>query len=157
MNGTPRLRSAYPTTPRSAQRDGRSAPASEVERLSTAPLEPKSISARGDGPQPLVPFTVLDAPSQRLYASAFYLGITAWRIWDYSGLVSTETDSLWLFMKWVLIDGVFLYSLPSLRIPWMEWSSSTMTLIFVTHAALNAILMFRIPVRRPEPVADLSR
>ena len=97
--------------------------------------------------QPVVPLDVLDAPSQRFYVTAVYIAITAWRLYDYYRLVSDETDSLWLFMKWVSIDGVFLYGLPTLKVPWLEWSSTTMTVIFLIHACLNAVLMFRIPVR----------
>ena len=81
--------------------------------------------------------------------SAFYVALTAWRFYDYSGLVSDQTDSLWLFMKWVALDGVFLYGLPGLRIPWLEWSSTSMTVIFLLHAVLNGVLMFRIPVCAP--------
>lgn len=105
------------------------------------------LATQGNDPNaPIIPFDVVDAPSQRLYIAAFYVGLTAWRLYDYSGLVSDQTDSLWLFMKWVAIDGVFLYGLPGLKVPWLEWSSSTMTILFLLHAMLNGMLMFRIPV-----------
>ena len=96
--------------------------------------------------QPVVPLNVLDAPSQRFYVAAVYIALTAWRLYDYYRLVSDQTDSLWLFMKWASIDGVFLYGLPTLKVPWLEWSSITMTVLFLLHASLNAVLMFRIPV-----------
>ena len=60
--------------------------------------------------------------------------------------MDAEEQSLWLFMKWVAIDGVFLFGLPGLRIPWLEWSSATMTLIFLAHALADGMLMFRIPI-----------
>ena len=93
---------------------------------------------------PLIPFTVLDAPTQRLYVVAFYTLLTAWKFYDYSFLVARETDSLWLFMKWSAIDGVVLYGLPSLKIPWLEWSSTSSTALFLLHALFDAFLMFRI-------------
>ena len=61
-------------------------------------------------------------------------------------LNESDEQSLWLFMKWVAIDGVFLFGLPSMRIPWMEWSSSTMLVLFMVHAFADAMLMFRIPI-----------
>lgn len=158
MNGTPRLRSAYPSTPPSAQNNsqdpdgvssGIQAGALPVPKL------PSLLGASDHGSAPLIPFDVFDAPTQRLYVSAFYVGLTLWRFYDYTGLVSDETDSLWLFMKWVALDGVFLYGLPGLRIPWLEWSSTTMTVIFLLHALLDGILMFRIPVCLPQLVEKL--
>ena len=134
MNDTPRLRSAYPVTPQKNERGG-----NNVD-VTAGPVNTD---------QPLVPLDILDAPSQRFYVAAVYIALTAWRLYDYYRLVSDQTDSLWLFMKWVSIDGVFLYGLPTFKVPWLEWSSTTMTVIFLLHACLNAVLMFRIPVRVP--------
>lgn len=140
MNGTPRLRSAFPSTPSSrlkAREHDASVPKSPV---------PKLTASTQDANTPLVPFSVVDAPTQRLYITLFYLGLTIWRLYDFSRLVEVETDSLWLFMKWVAIDSAFFYGLPALRVPWMQWSSSTTTVLFLMHGALNAVLMFRISV-----------
>jgi nucleoporin POM152 len=49
-------------------------------------------------------------------------------------------------MKWVAIDGVFLFGLPALRIPWLEWSSWAMTALFLLHATLDAMMMFQIGI-----------
>lgn len=57
-----------------------------------------------------------------------------------------DTESFWLFIKWVAIDIVFMFGLPELRIPWLEWSSTAITVPFLLHAVLNGMLMFRIPV-----------
>ncbi|KAL8711117.1 MAG: hypothetical protein Q9220_004498 [cf. Caloplaca sp. 1 TL-2023] len=145
MNGTPRLRSAYPSTPRSDRKydDGHGA----TTGLSSlyVPL-PTLSSQEPDSQAPVIPFSLVDAPSQRLSVVFFYLGLTIWRLYDYSGLVSDGTDSLWLFMKWIAIDSTFLYGLPGLKIPWLQWSSTSMTIFFVFHALVDAILMFRIPI-----------
>lgn len=147
MNSTPRLRSAFPSTPGTGQKleqDGSTSGAwNPRAHLSDA------ISSSNNTLPPLIPFAVVDAPSQRLYLLFFYLGLTLWRLVDYSRLVSDEIDSLWLFMKWVAIDSVFLYGLPGLRIPWLQWSSSTTTMLFLLHAMLNAVLMFRVTVCYP--------
>ena len=115
-------------------------------RMDNAPAEPPRSR---HSEQPLIPFNVLDAPSQRFYLSSLYMALTAWRLFDYFRLLSDQTDSLWLFMKWVAIDGVFLYSLPELKVPWLSWSLTATTAIFIAHAISNAVLMFRIPVSKP--------
>ena len=148
MNGTPRLRSAYPSTPRSGPKSEESYGA--VTGVSGGSVPLPTLSAPKQGPQaPLVPFNLVDAPSQRLYVAFFYLALTVWRFGDYYGVISDDNDSLWLFMKWVAIDSFVLYGLPGLKIPWLQWSSTTMTMLFAAHAVLDAFLMFRIPVSIP--------
>lgn len=49
-------------------------------------------------------------------------------------------------MKWVMIDGMFIFGMPSMRIPWLEWDSSTTLLLFIAHAVLDGMLMFQIPL-----------
>ncbi|KAL8719868.1 MAG: hypothetical protein Q9225_003193 [Loekoesia sp. 1 TL-2023] len=145
MNGTPRLRSAYPSTPRSGQtKDGQHALATGVSSPHV-PLPTHSKSEQ-DPQAPMIPFSLVDAPSQRLYVASFYLGLVVWRLCDYYGLVSDETDSFQLFMKWVVIDGVVLYGLPGLRIPWLQWSSTTTTMLFALHSIFDYLLMFRVPI-----------
>lgn len=145
MSGTPRLRSAFPSTPSSKPKVKKyDALVSEAPtHLAALPnLSASEIST----PAPLVPFSVVDAPSQRSYITLFYISLTVWRLYDFSRLVDVQPDSLWLFMKWVAIDSAFLFGLPSLRIPWMQWSSSTTIILFLMHGGLNAVLMFRISV-----------
>jgi nucleoporin POM152 len=97
---------------------------------------------------PLIPLDIIDAPSQRLYVFAIYVALLGWRLYDWGKLVEDEVDSLWLFIKWVATDAVvFLYALPALRIPWLEWSNPAIMSVFLVHAVLNGMLMFRIPVR----------
>ena len=148
MNGTPRLRSAFPSTPSSAQKQNGQGASATGSWTSTSSL-PDPGNLANDDNAPLIPIRVLDAPSQRLYIAFFYLGLTAWRLYDYFRVLSDEADSLFLFMKWVAIDSIVLYGLPGLKIPWLQWSSSTMTLLFVSHAMLNAVMMLHIPVRCP--------
>ena len=146
MNGTPRLRSSFPSTPDSQRRAASNGAASGVggprKPLPNLSQQPQ---AQGTG-QPLIPLSFLDAPSQRLYVTAFYIALLAYRLYDWSNLVQDEADSFWLFIKWVAIDGVFLYGLPELHIPWLEWSSTVTTGIFLAHALINGMLMFRVAV-----------
>lgn len=150
MDQTPRLRSAYPRTPPSSnrvQRQNRSPPTNgDSPRLpDIKSLNPSKTKANG----PLVSFESIDAPTQRLYAAAVYVALFVWRLADFFKLQQDQEESLWLFLKWIVVDGSFLFGLPSFRIPWLEWSSTTMTVLFMLHAIFDAILMFRIPVSVP--------
>lgn len=93
---------------------------------------------------PLIPIDWIDAPSQRFYAFALYLALMSWRAYDWNTLQDSEEQSLWLFMKWVLIDGTFLFGMPSMRIPWLEWQSQTTLLLFLIHAVVDGMLMFQV-------------
>ena len=147
MNGTPRLRSAFPSTPSSTQKQNGQSSSTSGSSASSSKLTSQGVGADPDSP--LIPIRILDAPSQRLYVAFLYLGLTAWRFYDFFQVLSDDADSLWSFLKWVFIDSTVLYGLPGLKIPWLQWSPSTMTLLFVTHATINAIMMFRIPVCHP--------
>lgn len=147
MNATPRLRSSFPTTPQTTRGspNGEEASPSEGRRRTALPKVPQPSA--GAQSEPLIPTTILDAPSQRFYVFAVYILLLAWRLYDWGKLVEDEADSFWLFIKWVAMDGVFLYGLPGMRIPWLEWSNPVVTGIFLAHAFVNGMLMFRIPVR----------
>lgn len=151
-SATPRLRSQYPSTPQrtppgSYYSYDSPAPAAHAPPARTAlPVVPSSTSTQND---PLIPLTLIDAPTQRFYVVAIYVLLLAWRFSDWVGLMEDDAESFWLFLKWAAIDGVFLYGLPGLRIPWLEWSNSVITVVFLAHAVLNGILMFRIPVWLP--------
>jgi nucleoporin POM152 len=109
------------------------------------PLAPESATPNL-GNQPVIPLTIIDAPSQRFYAFAVYVGLFAWRFYDWIQLVEDDEVSWWLFLKWVFVDCAFLFGLPELRIPWLELSQPVVFTIFAFHAVLNYTLMFNIPV-----------
>lgn len=162
MNGTPRLPSAFPQTPQTIPRrrklfetPSRSQPCDggDVKSPSKSPAKaPKQQSqAQPQTTQaPLIPVELIDAPSQRLYVVAFYLALNALRIYE-SWTASDELDSTWLFLKWVSFDGIFLFGLQALRIPWLEWAFPTTLALFLLHMVGNIFLMFRIPVGFPSP------
>jgi len=147
MDGTPRLRSAFPATPQTGRRSGQYGTPADSRRLSERirdipALQPTASSSN----EPLIPEHIIDAPSQRLYAVTVWIALWSWKIYDYWNLQESEEQSLWLFMKWVLLDGIFSFGLPTFRIPWLEWSSTTMTLLFCAQALADGMLMFRIPI-----------
>ncbi|KAL2219033.1 nuclear envelope pore membrane protein [Thermoascus aurantiacus ATCC 26904] len=145
MSSTPRLRSAFPQTPQKNQKT-REQNDTPIRAKSETVKEFKSPQSRSqDAGTPLIPVEVIDAPSQRLYVVAFYLALNAWRIFQ-SWAASDELDSTWLFLKWISIDGFFLFGLQALRIPWLEWAFPTTLAVFLLHVVANVFLMFRIPL-----------
>ena len=142
MNGTPQLRSAYPSTPQSVPKY-RLPNGSSKSQPSNSPAKAPPAGANDS---PAIPFSFVDAPSQRLYVSLVYVGLFLWRLFDFMRLPSDGREGFGAFTKWVGIDTAFLYGLSGLNIPWLQWSSSTFTGLFIIHAVLNWMLMFQIPV-----------
>ncbi|KAF7939884.1 uncharacterized protein EAE98_000011 [Botrytis deweyae] len=138
MNGTPRMRSGFPPTPGSGQRNPTGRVTSPLRDLPTA--SPAAIESDA----PLIPVELIDAPSQRMYVTGLYGLLLVWRLYDWWQLVEDESESFPLFMKWVMLDALFLYWVPKLRIPWLEWSQWTSHVAFGLHAIFDFVLMFRI-------------
>ena len=149
MNGTPRLRSSYPQTPGA---DHKHATPPHVPRagFSLPNLSPSSTQS-AQASAPLIPVEFIDAPSQRMFATALYGLLLVLRLYDWWKLVEDETSSFVYFLKWTICDGIFLFGLPYLHIPWLEWSHATSTSFYMLHAVMNGILMFRIPVSSTFP------
>ena len=70
----------------------------------------------------------------------------AWKFYDWAQLVEEDTESFWLFLKWIAIDCAFLFGLPELRIPWLELSQPFVVVTFFFHAVFDWLLMFNIGV-----------
>ena len=85
------------------------------------------------------------------------MALTIWRLYDFFSLHSEDVDGFRLFTKWVGIDTAVLYGLSSLRIPWLQWSSTTFTALFIFHGLLNWLLMFQIPIPIFTWLASLTR
>ncbi|OAP58643.1 hypothetical protein AYL99_07733 [Fonsecaea erecta] len=155
MNETPRLRSAFPTTPRTDPRrrtfnnnNGRpplGTPPSPFQRPSPITRPVKAPPETAGASTPLVPTEIVDVPSQRFYIFAFYVALTAWRLYN-SFKVENDLDSTWLFLKWVGIDAAFFVALPAFKIPWLEFSFPTTFTLWLLHAIANAFLMYKIPI-----------
>lgn len=158
MNATPRLRSGFPTTPATTARRqipqdtpstvgtvSSTASASRVKQQSL-PQAPENAPAKPAGSQPLIPLTVLDAPSQRFYAFALYVGLLIWKLYNWVAVVEEGEGSWSMFLKWIVIDCVYFFVLPELRIPWLEPSQAVVTSIYLVHVVANWFLMFLVPV-----------
>lgn len=150
MNGTPQVRrgvGGFPSTPQNTNRSPEvqspygSSPRPNVKSpLRDLPKAPPQSSG------PLIPSDILDPAQQRLYVVALYVGLWAYRLYDFYGLAVEQDESLWLCLKWCFFDVLFMFGIPLLEIPWLEWSNGAAFLLFVLHAALDVMLMFRIGI-----------
>ncbi|KAI5957493.1 POM152 [Candida theae] len=100
--------------------------------------------------KPLIPSSILDSASQRLFVLSLFMLIQSWKIYDLV-LVKSEIASsneqlttltnFTFVLKYVFIDGVFLWLLPILRIPHLTFSPpKTLLSIFI----LNGITIFLV-------------
>ncbi|KAB8532592.1 hypothetical protein FH972_025537 [Carpinus fangiana] len=160
MNGTPRMRSAFPQTPPSNLRrrqNGVTSPGSDRVGSPKLPDVRTLQSSKSTQDPPWIPFETVDAPSQRAYAFGIYICLFVYRLYDWYVLNVDETESLYLFLKWIAIDGAFLFGLPSFHIPWLEWSSATIMILFFIHTVFDAVLMFRIALPFSAALAPFAR
>ncbi|KAH7401325.1 hypothetical protein BKA66DRAFT_406186 [Pyrenochaeta sp. MPI-SDFR-AT-0127] len=151
MNGTPQVRrgvGGFPSTPQNANRSpGVRSPNGSTPRpnvRSPLPDLPKAPAQSNSGP--LIPADILDPAQQRFYVFALYIALWAYRSYDFYTLALEEDESLWLCLKWCFFDTLFMFGVPLLEIPWLEWSNSAAFLLFVLHAGLDVMLMFRIGI-----------
>ncbi|KAF8866053.1 hypothetical protein BDZ45DRAFT_667923 [Acephala macrosclerotiorum] len=148
MSGTPRLRSSWPTTPASngSNTDLGIASPDTTRVRSPLPDLPNAAPAATITNTPLIPVNLIDAPSQRMYTLAIYGILVVWRLYDWWTLVEEDTHSFVLFVKWTFIDILFMFGVPLLRIPWLEWSEGTSLASCTIHTFINGMLMFRVPI-----------
>lgn len=137
---------AFPQTPAATVASRRNQNANQRPRASL-PNAPEKKPGSTPQSQPLIPLSVIEAPTQRLYAIAFWAALLAWRLYDYAGLVEDDTTSFWLFVKWTGLDFAYLVlGIPHLKIPWLEFSPPVTITLFFLHVAWNGILMFNVDV-----------
>ena len=155
-NGTPQMRSAFPVTPRPDPRFSSFNPrqsyptpsesASSTRASPTSELQPNTATgSKKSSKDTLIPLEVLDAPTQRLYVVSFYIALTTWRL-SITGTYPMTLTQHGFSLKWIGIDAAFFVGLPAFRIPWLEWSFATTLAIWLSHAVMNAFLMYQIPI-----------
>ncbi|CAN9115516.1 unnamed protein product [Alternaria alternata] len=151
MNGTPQVRrgvGGFPSTPQNTNRSpGLQSPNGTTPRpniKSPLPDLPKAPAQSSSGP--LIPSDILDPAQQRFYVFALYVALWAYRTYDFYTLAVEEDESLWLCLKWCFFDVLFMFGVPLLEIPWLEWGNGAAFLLFVLHAGLDVMLMFRIGI-----------
>jgi nucleoporin POM152 len=158
MNGTPTRRGpgGFPATPQTGRTPGIRSPngtsfTSPRPNVRAPIPQVPSPAKKTPTSGPLIPASVLDPAQQRLYVFGAYVLLWAMRSYDFYNLAIDETESFWQFLKWVFIDLVFIFGIPLLEIPWLEWGNLTAFLLYMIHIGLDAMLMFRIGVCTRQP------
>ncbi|KAF2129999.1 hypothetical protein P153DRAFT_315512, partial [Dothidotthia symphoricarpi CBS 119687] len=150
MSDTPARRGpgGFPTTPQTWNRSPgvRSPNAATPSRPNVRSPLPDVPRAASQNSGPLIPSDILDPAQQRFYVFAIYIALWAYRSYDFYTLAIEDDQSLLLCLKWVFFDMLFMFGIPLFEIPWLEWSNSAAFLLFVLHAALDVMLMFRIGI-----------
>jgi nucleoporin POM152 len=150
MNGTPARRGVggFPSTPQTTNRSPgvRSPQASTPRPNVRSNIQDVPTAAPQSSSGPLIPSHILDPAQQRFYVFALYIGLWAYRSYDFYTLIVEEDQSLYLCLKWCFFDMLFMFGVPLLEIPWLEWSNAGAFLLFVLHAVVDVILMFKIGV-----------
>lgn len=147
------MRSSFPSSPGSNSRtydirNSSPVPSRTRKSLPNVPNTTPTTAAAGSSSTPLIPVTLIDAPSQRFYVISVYGILLIWCLYDWWKLLEEDAQSIGLFMKWTCIYALCSYGVPQLRIPWLEWSYAMSHASFLIHAGLTFMLMFRIPVRK---------
>lgn len=151
---SPRIPSAFPKSPAPLRSRPSASSSTLVTNPSPALAVPKASSAPGIVPgvpplEPLIPYDVVDAPTQRLYAVGVFVLLQAWKGYDVGQLYAGDVDSvseLGFCIKWLLMDGCFFWFLPLLRIPWLTLSQSVTLGLIGAFSALDIILSLRYQV-----------
>lgn len=151
MNDTPRrVVGGFPATPATNVR-ARRAPANPPQpppqqqaaqppELPQAELAPQAQYSSN----PVIPLHVLDAPAQRFYALGIYAALFAWKLYDWVMVVEDDSESVWLALKWIFLDFLYIFGLPEFRIPWLEFSQLSCTVAFLGHAVFDLLVMLNV-------------
>lgn len=144
---TPRGRvGGFPDTPVGRQQPpAPTSPTRDPRPRASLPPAPEPAAPTAANSQPLIPLTVIDAPTQRFYACAIYAVLCAWKVYDWLR-VQDDGASGSYFFKWAVTDAIFLFSLPQLRIPWLELSSEVVLGGFMLSVIGDWWLMYNIPL-----------
>lgn len=157
---TPRIPSAFPQSPHQSLRrrgepssTGSLSSRNQVAGRSPSTLRPEQAlrPRKEDVVQktahipPLIPFEIVDAPTQRLYAVGFFACLLGWKLYDWTRLYSDDGDigELWFALKWISIDGVCIWLLPLFRIPWLTLAPSYTLTAIAVMSTINILLSLK--------------
>ncbi|KAK9465027.1 hypothetical protein V1512DRAFT_277777 [Lipomyces arxii] len=136
---TTRLPSAFPASPPRKPQffQQTKAPSPRVQSTERTPaaIEPRLLP-------PLIPESYVDVGSQRLYAISLFLLIQAWKLYDLTQLHrdgGTDAELTFAF-KYLFIEGLYIFALPVLRIPWLTFSP-TVTIMQIVICSVWTIFL----------------
>lgn len=100
--------------------------------------------------QPLIPTSVLDQASQRLFIVSIFILIQSWKIYDLvllkseipaTGEVLTLLSNFTFVLKYSVLDGLFLWLLPVLNIQYLSFSPLKTLLLTITLYGFSIFLV----------------
>ncbi|KAH8120086.1 hypothetical protein DFH11DRAFT_1558255 [Phellopilus nigrolimitatus] len=96
--------------------------------------------------QPLIPESIVDAPSQRLYILSLGLLCQAIKIFDWLHSLVLADHTTNLTLKWVLVDIGFCLVLKRLRIPRLNYAAAAVILQIVSLCLMDGVLFGSVQV-----------
>ncbi|KAJ2102163.1 hypothetical protein GGI09_001363 [Coemansia sp. S100] len=110
----------------------------DIGRVPPPPPPRASSVAAAKGPTSAIPASVLDIPSQRLYALSVVGLLAAWKIYETIGLsLESGQTSLYLFIKWCILDFALLYAGWRLHIPKLRITTAMLYGLLAGSVFLN--------------------
>ncbi|CAL1694099.1 unnamed protein product [Somion occarium] len=102
----------------------------------------KTSESRPPGQEPVIPETVLDVPSQRLYYLSLGLLCQAIKVFDFFQhlFLGEPSNSSAYTRKWILVDSLYCSILAGLRIPRLRYTKSLVILQIVSLCLLDSFL-----------------
>ena len=89
--------------------------------------------------EPLIPLSVVDAPSQRVYIASAFIAIQTYKLYSFSALIWTNDDFA-LLGTFLLLDLLFVVAVSRLRTPRFDYTRSRWIIIFALLASSGWIL-----------------
>jgi hypothetical protein len=84
-----------------------------------------------------------DGPALRLYVLSLFAVLQAIKCYDFISVRAVTNPQLSIFlMKWSFFDSLFVYILPYLNIPWLQFRRSSRLLQIAGVLVLNWALSF---------------
>lgn len=123
-----------------------------------SPKTRKKKAAEVEEDESFIPVNIIDHASQRVFLVSIFVLIQSWKVYD---MILVRTDSLstanlelttlnhfTFVLKYVVIDGLFLWLLPILNIPYLTFSPFVTLLLTLVINALTLVLAsnFTIPL-----------
>ncbi|KAJ2382425.1 hypothetical protein H4S02_005754, partial [Coemansia sp. RSA 2611] len=94
-------------------------------------------------PTSAIPASIIDLPSQRMYALAVLAVLVAWKLYDAISLnADTDRTSFYLFFKWCVLDTALWYAGWRLHIPRLSVSLNALYALAGLSAFLNLNMFF---------------
>lgn len=89
--------------------------------------------------EPLIPLSVVDAPSQRVYIASAFIAIQTYKLYSFSASIWTNDDFA-LLGTFLLLDLLFVVAVSRLRTPRFDYTRSRWIIIFALLASSDWII-----------------